>query len=196
MKFAHSLRVGAFVFALVLSFFLRNTQGQVSNQYKIAPQDILIIDVVGEKELMREVRVGADGGVSFAWFSDIAVTGKTIAEVEKEIRDLLDKDYIVNPRVLVTVKEYRTRDVSVWGYVNKPGAVQIAAEQPLKIVDAIAKAGGIVSGRGDKNKIFFTRPGKIEKRQYRFDDLNNETDPAKLIFLEPGDVIEVGDKVF
>lgn len=196
MKVAPFLRLGAFVFALFLSFSLSTAQGQVSAQYKIAPQDILIIDVVGEKELMREVRVGADGKVSFAWFSDIGVTGKTIAEVEKEIRDMLDKDYIVNPRVLVTVKEYRTRDVSVWGFVNKPGSVPLSAEQPMTIVDAIAKAGSIVPSRGDKNKIFFTRPGKLEKKQFKFDDLNNENDRSRIIYLEPGDVIEVGEKAF
>lgn len=195
MKVAPFLRLGAFIFALLLSFSLSTLQGQVSSQYKIAAQDILIIDVVGEKELAREVRVGADGNVSFAWFSDIGVIGKTIAQVEKEIRDMLDKDYIVNPRVLVSVKEYRTRDVSVWGFVNKPGSVPLIAEQRTTIVEAIAKAGGIVSTRGDKDKIFFTRPGKMEKRRFSFDKLNS-SDPADIIYLEPGDVIEVGEKAF
>jgi polysaccharide export outer membrane protein len=94
----------------------------------------------------------------------------------------------------VQVKEYRAREVTVMGQVNKPGAIAIPAEQPLTIVEAIARAGSIAKG-GDANKIYFTRRGK-EKVKLSLDQLSRITDPARQLYVQPGDVIDVGEKVF
>jgi polysaccharide export outer membrane protein len=162
--------------------------------YKVSPQDTLVIAVVGEKDLTQDCRVNTSGTISFAWLSNVEVAGKTAAEVEQYLRKLLDKDYLVDPTVLVQVKEYRAREVTVMGQVNKPGAVPIPAEQPLSVVEAIARAGSIAKG-GDPNKIWFTRRGK-EKVKLSLDKLSRITDPAQQIYVQPGDVIDVGEKVF
>jgi polysaccharide export outer membrane protein len=138
--------------------------------------------------------VNTSGTISYAWLSNVEVAGRTAAEVEQHIRKLLDQDYLVNPTVLVQVKEYRAREVTVMGQVNKPGAVAIPAEQPLTIVEAIARAGSIAKG-GDANKIYFTRRGK-EKVKLSLDQLSRITDPARQLYVQPGDVIDVGEKVF
>jgi protein involved in polysaccharide export with SLBB domain len=80
------------------------------------------------------------------------------------------------------------------GQVTKPGAITIPAEQPLTIVEAIARAGSLAKG-GDPNKIWFTRRGK-EKIKLSMDQLSRITDPAKMLYVQPGDVIDVGEKVF
>src|SRR5829696_2333446 len=109
----------------------------LSADYKVSPQDTLVIAVVGEKDLTQDCRVNTSGTISYAWLSNVEVAGRTAAEVEQHIRKLLDQDYLVNPTVLVQVKEYRAREVTVMGQVNKPGAVAIPAEQPLTVVEAI-----------------------------------------------------------
>lgn len=166
----------------------------LSADYKVSPQDTLVIAVVGEKDLTQDCRVNTSGTISFAWLSNVEVAGKTAAEVEQYLRKLLDKDYLVDPTVLVQVKEYRAREVTVMGQVNKPGAVAIPAEQPLTVVEAIARAGSIAKG-GDPNKIWFTRRGR-EKVKLSLDQLSRVTDPAKMLYVQPGDVIDVGEKVF
>jgi polysaccharide export outer membrane protein len=162
--------------------------------YKVSAQDTLVISVVGEKDLTQDCRVNTSGTISFAWLSNVDVAGKTAAEVEQHLRKLLDKDYLVDPTVLVQVKEYRAREVTVMGQVTKPGAVTIPAEQPLTIVEAIARAGSLAKG-GDPNKIWFTRRGK-EKIKLSMDQLSRITDPTKMLYVQPGDVIDVGEKVF
>src|SRR3954471_3071744 len=166
----------------------------LSADYKVCPQDTLVIAVVGEKDLTQDCRVNTSGTISFAWLSNVEVAGKTSSEVEQYLRKLLDKDYLVDPTVLVQVKEYRAREVTVMGQVNKPGAVTIPAEQPLTVVEAIARAGSIAKG-GDPNKIWFTRRGR-EKVKLSLDQLSRVTDPLKQLYVQPGDVIDVGEKVF
>src|SRR5687768_4234532 len=169
-------------------------QDDLTADYKVSAQDTLVISVIGEKDLTQDCRVNTSGTISYAWLSNVEVAGKTSSEIEQHLRKLLDQDYLVNPTVLVQVKEYRAREVTVMGQVNKPGAITIPAEQPLTIVEAIARAGSIAKG-GDANKIFFTRRGK-EKVKLSLDQLSRITDPARQLYVQPGDVIDVGEKVF
>src|SRR2546425_7625597 len=61
---------------------------------KIAPLDILTIDVVGEKDLSKELRVSSSGTITFPFLGSLEVKGKTPTEVETLLKDLLGKDYL------------------------------------------------------------------------------------------------------
>jgi|SRR5438477_9704472 len=155
---------------------------------KIAPLDILTIDVVGEKDLSKELRVSSSGTITFPFLGSIEVKGRTPAEVEDLLKDKLGKDYLVDPQVIVTVKEYRTRTVSVIGQVNKPGLIPLPAEQKMDILEAIAQAGDLTKG-ARKSGIEVSRKGKTYK--FTLDQLKKESNPEKKFWLEPGDVISV-----
>jgi protein involved in polysaccharide export with SLBB domain len=190
------MRKAAIFFAAIISFSLGVASGQdasaVSADYKVSPQDVLTISVVGEKDLTQECRVTTSGTITYAWLSNVEVAGRTAAQIEQDLRTALDKDYLVEPTVIVALKEYRAREVNVLGQVNKPGPVSIPPERPMTIVEAISRAQGFTA-RGNPNKIEFTRRGK--KTPLRMDELNKITDPAKTLYVEPGDIIEVGEKV-
>ncbi len=167
---------------------VRPIQAEVSDDYRIAPQDIILVDVLGEKDLGRECRVSSSGTISFAWLSNVEVKGKTPSEVETLLKELLDKDYLVDPQVIVNVKDYRIRTAQVLGAVGKPGTVTLPGEQRITIIDAIGLAGGMTKLANEK-KIEFTRGGKTER--FSFEQLKKITDPAKTIYLESGDLIKV-----
>jgi polysaccharide biosynthesis/export protein VpsN len=162
-----------------------------STDYKIAPSDIIIIDVFGEKDLSREFSVSGTGTINYFFLGEVSVMGKTTAQVREELIAALNADYLVDPQIAVDVKKYRVREVFVNGQVNKPGAVLIDGEQALTIVQAIARAGGLTP-RASKNRITFTRPGSKEK-VLSWDQLLER--PETNIIVEPGDIIEVGDKL-
>ena len=164
---------------------------QALSDYQIAPNDIIIVDVFGEKDLSKEFRVSATGTINYYFLGEVKVGGKTTAEVRDLLTSELNKDYLVEPQVTVDVKEYRVREVFVNGQVHKPGAILMTGEQELDIVSAIAKAGGF-HPRANQNKIKFTRPGEKE-RVFSFDELKNN--PRNKILLRPGDIIEVADKL-
>lgn len=171
----------------------RETRAQASSDYRIAPNDIITIDVLGERDLAKELRVSGTGTINYFLLGTIEVGGKTTEEVKDILTELLDRDYLVNPQVTVDVKEYRVREVLVGGAVAKPGAVVFSGEQELTIVAAIGRAGGLTQ-RANTRDIKFTRPGRAPV-SFRWEDLNRQTH-AEMIKLQPGDVIEVGDRLF
>lgn len=173
--------------------WLPQTRAEVTADYKISPLDNIIIDVVGEKELNREVRVSSSGTITFAWLANVEVKGKTASEVEVLLRELLDRDYLVDPTVMVSVKDYRSREATVLGPVGKPGAVPLPGEQKLNIVEVIARAGGMTKF-ANENKIKFTRAGKTQTLS--LEELKKVVEPEKIIYVQPGDLIEITERVF
>ncbi len=158
------------------------------SDHRLAPLEIIMVEVFGEKDLSREVRVQASGKISFPLLGDVDVAGKTTTEVENLLKDLLGKDYLVDPQVTVTVKDYRQRYVNMIGQVVKPGAIPLPGEEKWTILDAIGQAGGLTR-MANQNRIEFSRQGQVQV--FSLDQLKKITDPAKKIILEPGDTISV-----
>ena len=165
------------------------------NDYKISPQDVVIVDVFNERELMnKEFRVSAQGEITYPNLGDVKIGGLTPAEASSLIKEMLDKGYLVNPQVTVTVKEYVVRFVTVMGEVTKPGAILLPGEQKWTILQAIGQAGGFTKG-AKKSRIEFTRNGKTKR--YSVEELmKNAADPEKTYYVLPGDSINVPQTVF
>ena len=121
------------------------------------------------------------------------MAGKTPAEAERHIRDLLKKDYIIDPHVLVLVKTYRVSNVTVMGQVASPGLIDLPAERRLDILSGIAQAGGFTK-LARTSRIDLTRAGVT--RTYDLDKLKKETNLAKKIWLSPDDLIYVHESAF
>ncbi|MBU6402074.1 MAG: polysaccharide export protein [Verrucomicrobia bacterium] len=162
--------------------------------YRIHPLDTIYVFVLGETNLCLDCKVQASGEISYPLLGNVNVAGETAFEAQKKLRDLLAADYLVNPQIVVTVKNYRVRTVTVMGEVTKGGALVIPEEQKWSIPEAIGQAGGFTK-MADLKKIKFTRNGvtKTYKFQQLLKDLN---DPRKTIWLEPGDVITVPQTLF
>ena len=108
---------------------------------KIGVGDQLMIRVLGEKDMDAPRRVPEDGMINYFFVGDVKVLGKTTTEVEKELKELLDRDYIVNPQVLVEIDKYDEQYVSVAGQVGRPGRVLLPPDHSVDIIEAIAQAG-------------------------------------------------------
>ena len=169
------------------------TNADSRSDYRLSPQDTISVQVVGEPELTTDRKVGSGGTITYPYLGKISVGGKTVAQVESLVRDLLAKDYLVDPQVVVGVKEYAPRRISVIGEVNKPGVVELPAEGRLDIVEAIAFAGGFTR-TASKSKIEVKRQGQTFR--FKLDDLLRITDPEQKFWLQPNDTIRVGESLF
>jgi hypothetical protein len=98
---------------------------------KIAINDILSLRVVGEPDLTREVKVDGDGKIDVLYVGTVTVVGKSPSEVAREIRDALDRDWIIDPQVAVDIKQYDLHYVTVMGAVNHAQQVQILPDHRL-----------------------------------------------------------------
>jgi protein involved in polysaccharide export with SLBB domain len=158
---------------------------------KIAPQDLLQIVIVGES-LPTEYRVSASGTINFPFLEVVEVKGLTPREVDLKLEGLLSKDYFVKPEVLVDIKEYRQDFVRMIGQVNRPGPLTLKPEQQMDILDALSFAGGTT--RLAKGEVEFIRDG--QRQVFSIEKLKRETDPAKKVWLRPGDIVEVKERIW
>lgn len=161
---------------------------------KIQPNDVIFIRVVGEADLTMDRRVGPDGLITYPYLEELQVKDKTPTEVERMIRDGLKGDVIVNPQVTVDFKEYVKEFVNINGQVNQEGRIELPVDRKLDLLDIIALARGL-NQRADENYIQLSRPGQ-EPKVYKYKELRAITDPAKKIYVEPGDAVWVKERVF
>lgn len=124
--------------------------------YVLQPYDMIRVVVFQEPDLGREVRLSPDTTLTLPLIRTVDLKGKTVREAQEIIRGLYDRDYLVNPQINITVLEYAKVSVNVLGAVNLPGAVVIAPDQGLKLLDAIAHAGGF-SRLADRKHIKLSR---------------------------------------
>ena len=141
--------------------------------YILQPSDLLNIQVFQEDNLKRDVRVSQEYSITLPLIGKVDLKGKSLRQAEDMIRDLYDRDYLVNPQVNVVVVEYAKRTVNVIGQVNQPGAVLFPQEQGLTLLDALARAGGFTR-YADRKKVKLTRTntdGKTDTYIIDVDDL-------------------------
>src|SRR5688572_18887782 len=128
----------------------------IASTYRLCPNDVLRVKVFQEDDLTTEIRLGKDGSATFPLLGVINLGGKTVDEAAANIRELLGKDYLVNPQVTLTVTEYAKRRFTVLGQVQKPGSYDIPSEESVTLLQAIAMAGGF--GRlAVQSKVTITR---------------------------------------
>ena len=108
--------------------------------YRIGPGDVLKITVYGHEDLSRPAVVSADGRMPFPLIGDVQASGLTPTELEARLRQLLGKDYLVDPQVSVAVQEYRSQKVFVLGEAEKAGAYPLTGRTTL--LDVLSQAGG------------------------------------------------------
>src|SRR5216117_1163453 len=105
---------------------------------------VLLVIVAGASvrpTASKEYPVTLDGRVPFPLIGSVPAVGLTTTEFAKRLRDLLEKDYLVNPQVIVAVKEYLSRKVHVIGDAEKPGLFYLTG--PTTLLEVLSKAGGL-----------------------------------------------------
>jgi polysaccharide biosynthesis/export protein len=132
------------VAGLVLSAWMpAPARGQ---EYTIGPRDVLGITVWGQADLSRDYTVDPDGFAPFPLIGRIMAAGRTPKELAADLTELLGKDYLVNPQVIVTVKEHLSQKVQVLGAAERPGVYYLTG--PTTLLDLLSKAGGFASTAG------------------------------------------------
>src|SRR3989338_1490679 len=72
---------------------------EIDTEYLIKPTDTLNISVWNQSNLDATVMVDSKGYVNYAFMGDIKVAGRTVGEVQQIITEILNKEYIANPKV-------------------------------------------------------------------------------------------------
>jgi len=165
---------------------------QQDRDYVIGPEDILDIQVWGNKDLNQIVFVRPDGRTSLPLVGEIGVAGKTVQQLQDHLTNVYEKT-VKGAVVTVIVKEIRSRPVYFVGGFGRPGVTQLTRE--LTLLQAISVVGGVLPN-ADAEKGFVLRGDK--RIPIDFNRLLQRGDLSQNPKLEPGDsvVLPLADAVY
>ncbi|RYD80407.1 MAG: hypothetical protein EOP84_12045, partial [Verrucomicrobiaceae bacterium] len=103
--------------------------------------DMIRLEVYQEPDLTVNSRILKSGEVVLVFLGPVKIAGLTVAKANEKIRELYDQDYIIDPKVSLTVENYSQDFVSVLGSVTNPGNVPLPASGQLDLGSVLALAG-------------------------------------------------------
>jgi polysaccharide biosynthesis/export protein len=187
-EWLHLLLVGVLLFGLLSGAGppANAQEATVSRNYVIGPEDVLEIKVWGHDDLSRQVTVAADGTFSFPLIGRLRAAGLTVKQLEQELAALLDKDYIVNPQVTITVTAFKSKKVFVLGEVHRPGSYYLSKDDT--VLEVLSKAGGVTDQAGREVVIVRPAAGAGASQPARLDNPNSDLIRVDVQALMAGDV--------
>ena len=138
----------------------------------------LFDQLFGEKELSMDVRLSDAGSFLYPFLGEIIAKNKTISDLQMLLTVGLKNGYLVDPKVYVSIIEYRPFFVN--GEVTKPGG--FAYQPGLTIRKAISLAGGLTP-RASLTKIYVVHENDPTGTP-RLTTLNAVIQPGDTIIIE------------
>jgi len=150
----------------------RSLQHLMDENYQVGPDDVLEISIFewqaeGARDTL-DLRVSKAGEIAMPGLGAIQVGGMSVEEIQQYLVNELQEAGIieVNPRVGVSIKEFRSKRVSIVGSVVAPG-VYALTENVASLMEIISLAGGQSGGAGNVAYVLRTsenldNPAQIE----------------------------------
>ena len=164
--------------------------------YILSPNDQVAVEVFGEDDLRTNGRLNGEGNLSLPLLGSVHIAGLTLTQAAGRLTELYGKDYLVNPKLNVTLVGYAKRRFTVLGQVNRPGSYEMPDGSPggIDLLEAVAMAGGYTR---------IAAPGRISiRRPTSGEDQVLQVDARKVakgggaFRVKPGDTITVGESIF
>ncbi len=178
------------IFLLTFSTTLFS-QEELVYEYRIGPQDLLQLSVIGFDDLNRQYRVSEEGSINLPHLGETEVGGLTRGELEKKLIQILqDRNYIKNPQVSVLIVEYQSKRIYLLGAVETTGSYELLGRMTL--LKLLSQAGGLTPDAG--KEIIITRQlpeGKKTTLKIPVEDLLLRGNPSLDIPLQPDDIVNV-----
>lgn len=161
----------------------------------LGPGDVFTLEIVGEKDLPKEYQVAADGTVDVPYIHTIRVAGLEAPEVARLVRKrLMEEKFLDDPSVIVQVKDYNSRRVTLLGQVAKPGSFPFTTS--LTLIQAVSLAGGLTA-IADADRVNVTRKGGDGRSYTAVVSVEAITEgESPDIPLQAGDQIFVHERMF
>jgi polysaccharide export outer membrane protein len=142
-------------------------------------------------DLTTEARLSQDGKINVPMIGQVTLQGMTPDQAATHIADRLKSgNYVLHPQIDVAVLEARSRQVSVLGFVTRPGRYMLDGTT-AKLTDVLAMAGGLVPEAADTAVVTRTRGDKSESFNIDVAAIIRGGDTAKDIAVRSGDSVFV-----
>lgn len=165
--------------------------------YILSPNDQVAVEVFGEDDLRINGRLTPEGNLNVPLLGSIHLAGLTPTQAASRLTELYSRDYLVNPKINVTLVSYGSRRFTILGQVGHPGIFEMPPTSPegIDLLEAIAMAGGYTR---------IAAPERITVRRHSASGDQILKVNAKRFTkgkgggfrVEPGDAITVGESIF
>lgn len=167
--------------------------------YQLSANDSIAVEVFGEDDLKTSARLNGEGNVSLPLIGSIHLAGLTITQATSRVTELYARDYLVNPRVNLTLLGYAKRRFTVLGQVNRPGSYEMPETSPggIDLLEAVAIAGGYTRIAAPE-RVSVRRRGSSGDEVIRVNAKKLERGDAGAgnFRVQSGDTITVGESIF
>jgi len=158
-------------------------------EYRLRPEDVVSIRVLGEKDMDVDSPINFDGTIGIPFLGLVKVAGMTAAELQKHIYDALSPDYFNNPRVTVNIVRFKELRASVVGGVNRPG--EFPYKPGDRILSLLSQAQGAQFNRADLRRATLVRRNSMEQVPLDLHSMLMRGDLSQNYELQDGDVINI-----
>ena len=204
-------KTGAGFFMVVLTAFCAAAQQAAETAvlpdsgYVLGPDDQIVIHAIDAPEISdKPFLIGMNGNVTLPLIGRVKAGGLTVERLETELNTRLKK-YVKDPQVSVTVAEFRSQPVSVFGAVTKPGVIQLRGRKTL--YEVLSMAGGPNETAGSRLTVTRRREngeiplpgatidptGQFSTAELNVQEILEGKNPAANIEIKPNDTISVSE---
>ena len=166
--------------------------------YVLAAGDVIAVEVFGEDDLRSSARVGADGSVSLPLLGSVRLGGLSLPQASARLTELYGRDYLVSPKLNITLVGFAKQRFTILGQVNRPGSYEMpeGAGGTIDILEAVAMAGGYTRIAAPE-RISVRRRGPDGNEVIRVNAKRLARQAGGSGFrVQAGDTITVGESIF
>ena len=157
--------------------------------YSIGAGDVINISITDNDDIDGSYTISPAGDVTIPYVGQVLINDKTKEEAQGFINNVL-KGFYQEPETIVKIEQYNSAYVYITGAINRPLSI-LLSEQPLKILDALIKA-GYVKDQKSYVKTALLRRGK-EVFEIDLYELLNKNNTDLDIYLRKDDVLHVSE---
>lgn len=153
-----------------------------SPDYHLGPGDKVKINVFNNPDVSGEAVLDSSGDIAMPLLGQVPALNLTVTDLQAKITDLLNRQYLVDPKVSVEVLNYRP--FFILGEVGRPGSYPYIAGVTVRQAVAI---GGGYTRRARTSSVSIVRQTPLGEER-----IEGMADTPVL----PGDTVEVGRRLF
>ena len=163
--------------------------------YTLQANDIIRIQMLYDSLVNTITPVGQDGTISVPFAGTISVAGKTTLELEKILKQIfIEKLRLRDPKVSVTLEQFRKIRASIVGAVGIPGTYNFLPQDTL--LTLISTGGGpLPNGQSDMKHAVLRRRNSPEAITIDLHTLLNKTTTVQNYPLKDGDELYVPEGI-
>ena len=193
---ARAAAASATVVSVLIGLFLLagcvGTQGPpaapTAQPYRIGPPDQLVITILPDPIIEREVVVRPDGMISIDLIGDLPASGRTAEEIASDIETRISR-FKRNATVTVALAQSRSAQITVLGEVQRVSTFPL--ERETRAVEAIGFVGGpTILGAKSRIRVIRFQDGKTNVYRVNLSAIE-DGNLGTNILLQGGDLVVV-----